>query len=85
MSPACGGSGSLVFSSMFSGVFIADEVHRVRDKMSGDSTMFDGQNILEASLNMTLRSACFTETFCSGKTKLSALRLLTSYATLSAL
>ena len=32
MSPAYGGSRSLVSSSVFSGVFIADEVYRVRDK-----------------------------------------------------
>jgi len=32
MAPAYGGSRSLVSSSVFSGVFIADEVYRVRDK-----------------------------------------------------
>jgi hypothetical protein len=41
MSPSAGGSGSLVSSSMFSGVFIADEVYSVRDKGSGDTTMVD--------------------------------------------
>jgi hypothetical protein len=37
MSPSSGGSGSLVSYSVFSGVFIADEVYRVRDKESGDT------------------------------------------------
>jgi hypothetical protein len=41
MSPSSGGSRSLVFSSMFSGAFIVDEVYRVRDKDSGDTTMVD--------------------------------------------
>jgi len=67
MSPASGGLGSLVSSSVFSGVFIANEVYRVRDKVSGDTTMVNGQNFLEAFLNISLRSACFTEPFCSGK------------------
>ena len=67
MSPASGGSGSLVSSSVFTGVFIADEITRVRDKESGDTTMVDGQNFLEAFLNMSLRSACFSGPFWSGK------------------
>ena len=68
MSPSSGGSGSLV-SSVFSGVFIADEVYRIIDKGSGDTTMVDGQNFLQAFLNMSLRSACFTDPLCSGKKK----------------
>jgi hypothetical protein len=52
---------------MFSGVFITDEVYRVRDNGSGDTTMVDGQNFLQAFLNMSLRSACFTDTLYSGK------------------
>jgi hypothetical protein len=47
--------------SVFSGVFIADEIYRVRDKGSGDTTIVDGQNFLEAFLNMSLRSYCFTD------------------------
>jgi hypothetical protein len=54
---------------MFSGVFIADEVYSVRDKGSGDTTMVDWQNYLEAFLNMFLRAACFTDTLCSGKSR----------------
>jgi hypothetical protein len=67
MSPSSGGSGSIVSSSMFSGVLIADEVYSVRDEGSGDPTMVDGQNFLQAFLNMTLRSACFINTLYSGK------------------
>jgi len=67
MSPASGGSGSLVSSSVFSGVFIANEVYRVIDKGSGDTTIFDGQNFLEAFLNMSLKSAYFNDPLCSGK------------------
>jgi hypothetical protein len=51
---------------MFSGVIIVDEVYRVRDKGSGDTTMVDGQNFLEAFLNMSLRSYCFTNPLCPG-------------------
>jgi hypothetical protein len=67
MSPSSGGSGSLVSSSVFSGVFIADEVCRVREKRSGNTTIFYGQKFLEAFLNIPLRSACFTDPLCSGK------------------
>jgi hypothetical protein len=67
MSPSSGGSGSLVSSSVFSGVFIAYEVYRLRDEGSGDTTIFDGQNFLEAFSKMSLRSACFTDPFWSGK------------------
>jgi hypothetical protein len=67
MSPLSGGSGSFVSSSVFSGVFIADKVYRVRDKGPGDTTMVDGKKFLEAFLNMSLRSACFTDPLCFGK------------------
>jgi hypothetical protein len=67
MSSSSGGSGSLVSSSMFSGVFRAYEVYRVRDMVSGDTTMFDGQNFCEAFLKISLRSACFSDPFWSGK------------------
>ena len=45
---------------MFSGVFIAEEVEGVGDKDSEDTTIIDIQTLLEAFLNMSLRSACFT-------------------------
>jgi hypothetical protein len=67
MSPSSDGSESFVSSSVFSGVFIVVEVYRVRDKGSGDTTMVDGKNFLEAFLNISLRSACFTDPLCSGK------------------
>jgi hypothetical protein len=47
MSPSSGGSGSFVPFSAFSGVFITNEVYGVRDKGSGDTTMVDGQKLLE--------------------------------------
>jgi len=83
MSPSSGGSGSLVSSFVFSGVFIADEVYRVRGKGSGDTIMADGQNFLQAFLNISLRSACFTDPLCSGKKK--TFSSLSSHTTLSAL
>ena len=42
---------------MFSGVFIAEEVDGVGDKGSGDTTVVDVQTVLEAFLNMSLKSA----------------------------
>jgi hypothetical protein len=42
---------------VFSGVFIAEEVDGVGDKMSGDITMIHVQTLLKAFLNMLLRSA----------------------------
>jgi len=67
MSPTSDGSVSLVSSSVFSEVFTADEVYRVRDKESGDNTIIGEQNFIVVFLNMSLRSACFTDTLCSGK------------------
>jgi hypothetical protein len=53
---------------VFSGVFTAEEVYGVGDEGSGDITMFDVQTLLEAFVNMPLRSAWFIdEAFFSGK------------------
>jgi len=41
------GSGASRSPHVFSGVFIAEEVDGVRDKWSGDATMFDVQILLE--------------------------------------
>jgi len=50
------GSGSY---SMFPGVLIGEEVDRVGDKRSGDTTIVDLQIFLKALLNMSIISACF--------------------------
>jgi hypothetical protein len=53
---------------VFSGVFIAEEVHGVRDKGSGDTTAVDAQKLMNEFSNMSPRSACFTnETFLGKK------------------
>ena len=85
MSPSSGGSGSFVSSSVFSGVFTADEVYRVRDKGSGDTTIVDGQNFLEAFLNISLDLPVSLTHFDLVKSKFSVLRLLSSHTTLSEL
>jgi len=46
---------------MFSGVFIAEEVDGIGDKGSGDIVTFKVQALLEAFLNMSLRSTCFSD------------------------
>jgi hypothetical protein len=46
---------------MFSGVFIAEEVDGLGDKVSGDDTTFDVQTLSEAFLNTALTSACVTD------------------------
>jgi hypothetical protein len=46
---------------MFYGVFIAEEVDGVGDEVSGNTTTVDVQTLLEAFLDMYLRSACFTD------------------------
>jgi hypothetical protein len=51
---------------VFCGVFIA-EVDRVGDKGSGDTTTVHVQTLLEASLKMSLISACFIDEASSGK------------------
>jgi hypothetical protein len=43
---------------LFPGVYLAEEVDRGGDKVSGDITIFDLQTLLEAFLNLLLRSAC---------------------------
>jgi hypothetical protein len=43
---------------MFSEVFMTEEADGVRDKESAYTTMFDVQTLLEACLNMSLRSIC---------------------------
>jgi hypothetical protein len=59
---------------VFSGVFIAEEFDGVRDRGSGDIRMVCLQTLLEAFLNMSLRSACFVdEAFFQVKSKTSAL------------
>ena len=52
---------------MFSGVFIAEEVVGVGVKLLRDSTMTNVQTLLEAFLEMSLRSACFIDEAFSGK------------------
>jgi hypothetical protein len=47
------------FSSVFSGVFIAEEVVGVGEKGSRDTTMVDVQT--GAFWHKSLRSACFTD------------------------
>jgi len=54
-------------SSVFFGVFIAEEVDGVGDKGSGDTPVADAQALLEAFLNMSLRFVCFTDVAFSGK------------------
>lgn len=48
---------------LFSGVFIRKDVGKVGDKTLGDTTMFYVQTILQAMLNMSLRSASFNDDF----------------------
>ena len=52
---------------MFSGVFIAEEVDRAGDMVSGDTTVIDVQTRLEASFNMPLRLCLFIDEAFSGK------------------
>ena len=59
ISPSSAGSGSSGLFSKFPGVFIAEEVG-VQDKGSGDTAVYV-QVLLEACLNMFLRSACFID------------------------
>jgi hypothetical protein len=48
-------------SSVFSVVFIAEDVDGVGDKGSGDTTVVNVETLLDAFLNMSLRSACFID------------------------
>jgi hypothetical protein len=52
---------------LFSGVFVVEEVG-VGDR-AGDTSTVDVQTLLEAFLNMSLRSACFSNEAFSGKNK----------------
>jgi hypothetical protein len=78
------GSGLSGSSSVFYGVFIAEEVDRVGDKGSGDTTTVDVQTLLEAFKNMSLISTCFNDVaFLWAKAKRLVLRLLSFSARLS--
>jgi len=46
---------------MFSEVFVFFKVNRVGDKRSGNTRTLYVQTLLEALLNMSVRSACFTD------------------------
>ena len=46
---------------MFYGVFIAEEVDGIAEKRSRDTRMVDVLTLLEAFLNMFLRSTCFID------------------------
>jgi hypothetical protein len=62
---------------VFSGFFIGEESDGLVDKGSECVTVVDIQTLLEAFLNMPLRSACFIdEGFLWKKTKLAVLGLL---------
>jgi hypothetical protein len=52
---------ALQSSSMFRQVFIAKEVDGVGDKGLEDITTVDVHTLLEAFVNVSLRSACFTD------------------------
>jgi hypothetical protein len=52
---------------VFSGVFIAEKVDGVGDKGSGDTATVDLQIILEATLNMSLRSVPFVDAYFTGE------------------
>jgi len=71
------GSGSSGSSSVFYGVFKAEEVDRVGEKGSGDTMTVDVQTLLEIFLNMFLTSTCFNEAafFCAKTTLSSSARL----------
>ena len=46
---------------MLCGVYVAKEVDAVENKGSGNTTLVDLQTLLEAFLNVSLRSACFSD------------------------
>jgi len=58
---------ALQSSSMFCWVFIAEEVDGVGDKGLGDTTTVHVHTLLEAFVNKSLRSACFTDDPFSSK------------------
>ena len=58
-SPLSAGSGSSGSSSLFSGVYVAEEVDGVGNKESINIPKVHAQTLLEVFFNMSLRSACF--------------------------
>ena len=46
---------------MFSGAIFGEEISGVGNRVSADNTVVDMQLLLEASLNMAVRSACFID------------------------
>jgi hypothetical protein len=56
--PSSAGSRLSGSYSLFPGVYLAEEVDRLGDKGSGDITIFDLHALVEAFLNVFLRSAC---------------------------
>lgn len=78
------GSGSLGSLFVFFGVILGEEVSGVGNRVSGNNTMVGIQLLLEASLNMAVRSACFIdEYFFWYKSKLLVLLVLSLSAGLS--
>jgi hypothetical protein len=66
---------------VFSEVFTGEEVDGIRGKGSGHNPTVEVQTILEACLNMSLRSTCFThKAFFWQKQKIPVLGLLSSCA-----
>lgn len=61
IAPLSAGLGSSRYSSVFYRVFIAEEVDGVEEKKLGDTRMVEVLTLLEAFLNMFLRSACFID------------------------
>ena len=70
LSPSSAGLGLSGFSFVLSGVFLAEEVEGTRRQRIGRyPPIVDVWTLLEAVLNMSLRSACFTLKFLNGKKK----------------
>jgi len=61
IAPPSAGSGSSEYSSVFYGVFIAEEVDGVEENRSRNTKMVEVLILLEAFLNVFLRSACFID------------------------
>lgn len=59
VSPLSAGSESSGFSSVFSGVFTAEEVDGVGNEWSQDTPTVDAQTLLEVFLNMFLKTSIF--------------------------
>jgi len=70
-------------SSVFFGVFIAEEVDGVGDKGSGYTPAAVAQTLLEAFLNMSLRFDCFTDGFFLVKSRTFSLQTTLPSARLS--